>query len=326
MGSLMLSIGLIFLWGCELRSPGSPLVGVIIWDREIQTFAENCQGVWEGLREEGFREGLNLTVRVVNAAADRGLAAQAAQDLQVQGAQMLITLGTVPTLVALEATPDSHMPIIYSHVSSLEATGLAWGTNPEGTRFTGTSSEVSAQEQLHFFQLALPKARRLGILYCTATPVAVATGAALEGAAREGGLTAFSAPIPDDRLELMQNAFRELLHDGMEALFLPDDPVLLKPRNLQWLCQQATQALVPVIGPSRFSTEYGVFMAYHGDLFEIGRQTGRQAARLLRGERLGAVAPERPRVKRLSVNLKAGQNLNLTLSRNFLSRAYYLIQ
>ncbi len=322
--TLGLVAGLIFALGCELSSPRTPLVGVIIWDKEIQSFVENCQGVLEGLREEGFQEGLNLAVKVVDAASDRSRVAQEAQDLCAQGAKVLITLGTVPTLVALEATRGSRMPILYSHVGNPEATGLAWDPESEANGFTGASSEVSAWEQLHFFKLARPEVRRLGILYCTATPVAVATGAALEAAARDHGLTPFIAAVPDDRPDLLQDALRELLNQRIEALVLPNDPVLMLPKNLQWICDQTARAYLPVIGPTRDSMKYGVFMAYHGDLFEIGRQAGRQTARLLSGEWLYSVPPEKPQVKRLSLNLKVVRDLNLTLSRHFLSRAYYL--
>ena len=324
--TLCLVVGITFLLGREFTSSRVPLVGMIIWDQEIQSFAENCSGVLEGLREEGFQNGLNLAIKVIDAASHRSRVAQVAQNFNDQGARILITLGTVPTLVALEATRDSTIPILYSHVGNPEATGLSWEPGPGENRFTGASSEVSSQEQLHFFLLAQPETQRLGILYCAATPVAVATGADLERATREHGLTPFSAAVPDDRPELMQEALGELLNQGIEALFLANDPVFMKPKNLQWICEQAARAFLPVIGPSRFCLQYGVFMAYHGDPFEIGRQTGRQAASLLRGERLSSVPPEKPQVKRLSVNLKVAQNLNLPLSRHFLSRAYYLLQ
>jgi len=323
------SLGLIlfvFLSGCGLRSPGSLLIGVILWDKEIRSFVENLHGVLDGLREEGYQDGLNLDLRVVIAASDRSRAASAAQNLHEQGARLLITLGTVPTLVALEVTRDSQIPILYSHVGNPRATGLAWPEEPEKARFTGTSNEVGAEEQLDFLLLARPGLRRLGILYCTATPVVETTGAALEAAAQTRGLQTFSAAIPDDRPELLRNAFWQLVNHNIEVLFLPDDPVLVKPINLQWICEQAAKAFLAVVGPSRFCVRYGVFMAYHGDPFEIGRQTGRQAARILSGTPLCEVPPERPLVKRLTVNLKVAQELDLTLPRHFLSRAYYLHQ
>lgn len=59
-------------------------MGVIIWDSEIQSFAKNCRGVPEGLREDAFRDGLHLTVKVVDAASGRSRAAEAAQDFRDQ--------------------------------------------------------------------------------------------------------------------------------------------------------------------------------------------------------------------------------------------------
>jgi len=303
-----------------------PLVGVILWDKEIRSLTENFHGVLDGLREEGFQHGLNIQVRVVNAASDRSRAAEAALAFQANEARLLITLGTVPTLVALEATRNSRLPILYSHVGNPEATGLAWPDDPQEVRFTGTSNEVVAAEQVQFLLLARPRLRRLGILYCTATPVGEANGSALEAEARRRGLETFCTAISDDRPELLHDALAGLINQNIEVLFLPDDPVLLKPKNLRAIAAKAAQSFLAVVGPSRFCLSYGVLMAYHSDPFEIGRQTGRQAARILAGEPLCMVPPEKPQVKRLAVNIKAAHDLDLPLSRHFLSRAYHLLQ
>jgi putative tryptophan/tyrosine transport system substrate-binding protein len=324
LGLLALLFLLVFSKPGSFGSP--PLVGVILWDKELHSFVENLQGVVEGLREEGYQDGLNLKLQVVNAAAERARAASAAQNLDEAGAQLLITLGTVPTLAALEVTRQSRTPILYSHVGDPESTGLAWPEEPGERRFTGTSSGVEAEEQLRFLLLAMPGLRRLGILHCTATPVAEATAAALEAAVRARGLEVIRAVIPDDRPELLQKAMRRLVTENVEVLLLPGDPVLLNPKNLHAVCEQASQAFLPVVGPTRDCLAGGVFMAYHCDLLEVGRQTGRQAGRILAGAPLVAVPPERPRLKRLSVNLKVAQELDLTLSKQFLSRAYHLFQ
>jgi hypothetical protein len=97
-GGLCIGNGLGFvmvllLSGGELCSPGSPLVRVIIGEKEIQCFGENMKGVWEGLREEGFQNDLNLKVTLVTAASDCGPVARAAEDFYDQGARLLTTLG-----------------------------------------------------------------------------------------------------------------------------------------------------------------------------------------------------------------------------------------
>lgn len=314
------------LSGCKGSLSGPPLVGVILWDKEMRSLTENLHGVLDGLREEGFQDGLNIRLRVVNAASDRSRAAKAALDLQAEEARLLITLGTVPTLVTLEATRNSRIPVLYSHVSNPEATGLAWPDDPAEVRFTGTSNEVAAAEQLNFVLLARPGLRRLGILYCTATPVGEANGAALEAEARRRGLETCCTAIPDDRPELLHDALAKLIDQNIEVLLLPDDPVLVKPGNLRAIGEQTAKAFLAVVGPSRHCLSYGVLMAYHSDPFETGRQTGRQAARVLCGAPLCQVPPEKPQIKRLTVNITAAREMDLALSRNLLSRAYHLFQ
>ena len=312
--------------GCKVGSSGSPLIGIIIWDGGLPFFTENFQGVMDGLREEGYQDGLNLTVKTVDAVSERGRAASAAQDLQAEGARLFITIGTVSTLAALEVTRNHCTPILYSHVGNPEATGLAWPKDPEQARFTGTSSEVGAEEQVRFLLLAKPGLRRLGLLYCTATPVAEATARALEAAAEARGLEIVSVAIPDDRPALLHDALSQLIIRNIEVLLLPSDPVLVKPKNLSAISEQAMQAFLAVVGPTRFCVHHGAFMAFHSDPFEIGRQTGRQAARILSGAPLWTVPPEKPQTKRLTVNLTAAHKLDLKLSRDFLSRAYHLYQ
>jgi putative ABC transport system substrate-binding protein len=207
-----------------------------------------------------------------------------------------------------------------------EATGLAWPKDPEQARFTGTSSEVGAEEQLRFLLLAKPGLRRLGLLYCTATPVAEATARALEAEAEAQGLEIVSVAIPDDRPKLLHDALSQLIIRNIEVLLLPSDPVLVKPKNLSAISEQAMQAFLAVVGPTCFCVHHGAFMAFHSDPFEIGRQTGRQSARILSGAPLWTVPPEKPQTKRLTVNLKAAHKLDLRLSREFLSRAYHLYQ
>jgi len=314
---------LVLLCGCQNPWSQPPLVGIILWNQEIQSLEDNLQGVMEGLREEGFLDGLNLRLQVINSTGDRGRAALAVEDLQEQGAKLLITLGTIPTLVALDVIGGNGLPIIYSGVASPAAAGL--DCRPEGSlRITGTSMEVPAAEQLQMFMLARPGLQRLGILFCTATPEAVATGRAAEAAARGLGLTAIPATVTDDRPELLSRALTSLTNEKVEALFLPTDPVLAAPRNLGFIYPRMLQARLPVMVPFESSVGFGALLSYHADFAEVGRQAGRQAGRVLAGAAPGKVPPEIPKVKRLTLNLRVAQSLKLPLSRHLLSRAHDL--
>ena len=324
---IVLGLGLLLLlvfFGCQNPFTQPPLVGVIRWNQEIQSFEENLQGIFEGLREEGYLDRLNVRLQVVNAKSDRGRAAAAAEDFQKQGARLLITLGTISTSVALNVTRDRGLPVVYSGVGAPAATGLTWPPEEEEPRFTGTSMEVPVAEQLRLFRMALPRMKRLGILFCTATPVAVATGTGAAAAAREMDLTVLKATVTDDRPVLLERALTNLLDRGAEAIFLPTDPVLASPNNLQGICERALKARIPLMVPFESSVTYGALMSYHADFGEVGRQAGRQAARILAGVAPRLVPPEIPKVKRLTLNLRVAQKLEVRLSRHLLSRAHYL--
>ena len=277
----------------------------------------------EGLREEGYLDGLNLRLQVINSTWDRNRAAGAAEELQKQGAKVLITLGTIPTLVALTVTRGSELPIVYPGMVSPAAAGLDCHSEA-ASRLTGTSMEVPVAEQLQVFMLARPGLQRLGILFCTATPEAVATGRAAETAGRDLGLRVITATVTDERRELLDKALTTLQEEKVEALFLPTDPVLASPRNLEVICGRMLRARLPVMVLFESSVSYGALISHHADFAEVGRQAGRQAGRILSGAAPRDVAPEIAKVKRLTLNLKVAQSLGLPLFRHLLSRAHDL--
>ena len=311
---------LVILCGCQDPFSKPPLVGIILWNQDILSFENNLQGVIEGLKEEGYLDKLNVRLQVINSTGDRSRAANAAEILQRHGARLLITLGTVPTLVALDVTQGSRPPIVYSGVGAPGATGLNCPSTLE-PHLTGTSMEVPVAEQLKIFMLAKPRLERLGILFCTATPVAVATGRAGEAAARGMGLKVVTVTVTDERPELLDKALKTLKGERAQALFLPTDPVLGSPKNIKNICAQLLRDRVPVMVPFASSVPHGALISYHADFAELGRQAGRQAGLILSGVAVRNVAPEIPRVKRLTLNLRVAQSLDLPLSRHLLSQA-----
>lgn len=179
-------------------------------------------------------------------------------------------------------------------------------------------------EQLRMFRLALPELRRLGIFYCTTSPVAVATGTAAEIAARDMGTSVVKETLPDESPALLAKALTDILDQKIEALFMPTDPVLASPKYLKIICERLSQVRLPVMVPFESSVVYGALLSHHADFFEVGRQAGRQAARILSGVPPYEVPPEIPKVNRLTLNLKVAHDLDLPLSRHLLSRAHNL--
>jgi ABC-type uncharacterized transport system substrate-binding protein len=151
--------------------------------------------------------------------------------------------------------------------------------------------------------------------------VAVATGRAAEAAARGMGLKVFLVTVTDDRPELLDKALKTIGGEGVQALFLPTDPGLASPKNLEIICAHLLRNRLPVMVPFASSVTHGALISYHADSAEVGRQAGRQAGRILSGVAVRNVPPEIPKVKRLTLNLRVAQSLELPLSRHLLNQA-----
>ncbi len=64
---------------------------------------------------------------MINAQAVRARAVDGAYELRRQGARLLITVGAIPTLTALDVT---QIPVVYCTVGALDATGLGRPRRP----------------------------------------------------------------------------------------------------------------------------------------------------------------------------------------------------
>lgn len=312
MGKLAACLTVVLLVLSCSREKGMYHVGVLQWTEQIEAYRETYRGVVDGLEEEGFVEGKNLKLLYENAEGDRKRALAVAKTWVAQGVDLIITLGTGSTLAAMEAT--SSVPIVYSVVGDPEATGI------KGPNVTGTSMKIPVQEQLRKVLAFMPSVRRVGVLYCSEMPQAVATAEEALRAARQMGLQAVEIKVSPEELWRLEEILEAKL-TMVDFLYIPTDPVLHRPSLFERIKRMAMKYYVPVIGVSRDVVEQGALLAYHPDFYEVGRQTAHQAALVLEGVPVSQIPPEGPIVKLLSFNVRTARDLLMTVDRELLQRA-----
>ena len=129
---------------------------------------DNCrEGFIEGLAENGFVEGKNLTVLEENAQADPGLAAQISTNFAGQKVDLICAIATPSAQSAYSVGRKNDIPVIYTAVTDPVAAELA---NADGTpvgEVTGTSDKLPVEQQLEMIRAILPDAKKIGIMYTT---------------------------------------------------------------------------------------------------------------------------------------------------------------
>ena len=269
---------------------------------------DNCrEGFLQGLAQEGFKDGENITVEVLNAQADMGQAAQIAENMTAKGVQLICAIAT-PLAVVCANTADGKIPVVYSAVSDPVAAKLADEKGMGDGPVTGTSDTLPVEKQLKAIRALLPNAKRIGILY-TVSEVnssvqlkayqekAPEYGFEIEAAAiNTGADIAIAAPGLVSRVDCLS-----MLLDNTVVQYL--DVVL----------DEADAKNIPVFGSEIEQVRLGCAAAEGIDYVALGIQTGQMAARVLRGEDAAAIPFENIKESKLYINEEKLAALNLVL-------------
>ncbi|MDO5417656.1 MAG: ABC transporter substrate binding protein [Lachnospiraceae bacterium] len=241
---------------------------------------DNCrEGFLAGLSEEGIEEGKNLTVLFENAQADGGTSSQIATSFAAKDVDLMCGIATPMAQSLYSVAMKTDIPVIYTAVTDPVAAELAQADGTPAGNITGTSDKLPIEQQLDMIRQILPEADTIGILYTTSevnSQSAVAEYKELAGkydfTIVESGISS-SADIP-----LAADALLEKV-DCITNL--TDNTVVA---SLPIVLDKAAKKNIPVFGSEIEQVKIGCLAAMGLDYIDLGKQTGRMAAKVLKGE------------------------------------------
>ncbi|MFR5319866.1 MAG: ABC transporter substrate-binding protein [Mediterraneibacter gnavus] len=289
----------------------------------ISQFAEhasldNCrEGFIEGLKEAGFEEGKNLTIKEENAAADQGTAKQISDGFVSDDVDLICGIATPSAQAAYNSAMNTEIPVIYTAVTDPKAAKLA---NEDGTpvgEVTGTSDELPIKEQLEMIREMLPDAEKIGILYTTSEVNSVSAIEKYEELAGDYGFTIVKKGVTqtaDISLATEEILIRGGLSDKSDG---------------QYGCKfsgndfdKANEKKIPVFGSEIEQVKLGCLAAEGLDYVALGKQTGKMAAEILKGEKTASeMNYETISEPGLYINTKAAEELGVTVDETLLEGA-----
>ena len=281
----------------------------------ISQFAEhgsldNCrEGFLEGLKEEGIEEGKNLTVSVKNAAADQGTAKQISDSFVSDKVDLICAIATPSAMSAYNSCLDSDIPVIYTAVSDPVSAGLAKeDKTPEGN-ITGTADTLPVEAQLKMIRELLPDAKKIGILYTTSEANSVSAIAEYKEKVGDYGFELVEKGITNTSEIAL--ATDDLLSQVDCISNLTDNTVV---SSLATILDKANAANIPVFGSEIEQVKLGCLAAEGLDYVALGKQTGKMAAKVLKGEKKASEMPfETITEAGLYLNTKVAENLGITV-------------
>lgn len=289
----------------------------------ISQFAEhgsldNCrEGFLEGLKEEGIEEGKNLTVEYQNAQADTGTASTIADSFVSENVDMICAIATPCAASAYNSAMKTDIPVVYTAVSDPLAAGLANEDGSSVGNITGSSDILPVEEQLKMIREILPDAKKIGILYTTSEANSCST---IEEYKKLAGDYDFE--IVDSGINTsadVEIAASDLVSKVDCLCNLTDNTVV---SALQTVLDKANSQKIPVFGSEIEQVKSGCVASMGIDYYQLGIETGKMAAKILKGE---AKASETNYITaskaELYVNTAAADKIGLKLDDSYISGA-----
>ena len=281
----------------------------------ISQFAEhgsldNCrEGFLEGLKEEGIEEGKNLTVEVKNAAADQGTAKQISDGFVSDKVDLVCAIATPSAQSAYNAAMKADIPVIYTAVTDPVAAELADKDGKPVGEVTGTSDKLPVEEQLKMIREMLPDAKKIGIMYTTSEANSVSA------------IEEYKSLVKKYDFELVEKGITTTADVSLAAddllskvdciTNLTDNTVVA---SLPTILDKANEKKIPVFGSEIEQVKIGCLAAEGIDYIALGKQTGKMAAKVLKGEAKASEQNfETITEPGFYVNNKVAENLGITV-------------
>jgi ABC-type uncharacterized transport system substrate-binding protein len=232
-----------------------PLV-VMVQSTFIQPYDEAVRGfksTWRGENKNfvlSEHPSLNLTDNIKKEVPD-----------------LLLAVG-LGALEVVKALPD--IPIIYSMVLSSDVAALS------SNNITGVCMQVPAKIQLQKISLGLPNLKRIGVLYDPNESENVVKEALK--LSPQFGVTLLAKPVQTPReisSALMQ------MRGQVEVIWMLPDLTVRHPPSMELFTLFSFENGVPLVTYSEKYLEMGAFMSIGVDAFDMGRQAGEIANRII---------------------------------------------
>lgn len=252
----------------------------------ISQFAEhgsldNCRiGFLEGLAEEGIVEGENLTVSYDNAMADMGMAGQIASGFVSDKMDLVCGIATPSAQTLYNVAMDADIPVVFTAVTDPVAAELAGADGTPVGEVTGSSDKLPIEAQLKMIREIMPEAKKLGIMYTTSEVNSVSAIAEYKELAGDFGFEIVEQGITTTADISM--AADDLLSKVDCITNLTDNTVV---NSLPTILEKANEKKIPVFGSEIEQVKIGCLAAEGIDYISLGKETGKMAAQILKGEK-----------------------------------------
>ena len=276
-------------------------------------------GVQAALKAEGFESGKNLKWQYQSAQGNTGTAAQIARKFVGDKPDAIVAIAT-PSAQAVVASTKT-VPVVFSAVTDPVVAKLVPSWDASKTNVTGVSDLLALDKQMELVKQIVPNAKRVGMVYNPGEANSVVVVKELQKLLPAMGLTLVEAAAP--RSVDVGSAARSLV-GKVDVIYTNTDNNVVSAYEA--LVKVGQDAKIPLVASDTDSVKRGAVAAYGINYRDLGEQTGRMVARILKGEAPGTIKPEVSTKMELFVNPEAAQKQGIALPEALVQSAAQVVK
>src|SRR5262245_15839294 len=246
------------------------------------TLEEGQRGLLDGLAEDGFVDGQNITITRFNAETDRATAVAIAKDVVSRDFDLILTVSTA----MLQAVANANKESARTHVFAI--TTDPWGAGVGVSRenpsvhppyMTGYGSLQPVEALFRMAREANPDLKRVGVVWNPSEPNSEASTVMARRICKELGIELIEVTV--DSSAGVAEAANAVVGRNVQAIWAGGDVTVAV--GIDSLMAAARNGRIPVFTNMPDYAQNGALSSLGANYHEIGRLSGLLAAKVLRG-------------------------------------------
>ncbi|ARU03351.1 ABC transporter substrate-binding protein [Comamonas serinivorans] len=265
------------------------------------------KGVEDELKALGWESGKNLKLQYQSAQGNAATTGQIAKKFVGDKVDAIVAIATPSAQAAAAATRS--IPLVYAAVTDPVAAKLVKGMGPSGTNVTGVSDALPLAPQIELIKKIKPSAKKVGMVYSPGEVNSTIVVKELKAELAKHGMTLVEAAAP--RTVDVGSAAKSLV-GKVDVIYTSTDNNVVS--TYESMVAVARDAKIPLVASDPDSVKRGAVAALGMNYYDMGRQAGKIVNRILKGEKVGAIASEVGNKTTLVLNETAAGQQGVTLS------------
>jgi ABC-type uncharacterized transport system substrate-binding protein len=267
----------------------------------------NCMnGIWDGLKEQGFEKDKNLTVLTAHANAEISQIPMLIQNYVTQGVDVIMTMTTPVLTAACSAAKSSK--VVFTYCYDPVAAGAGSSFTSHLPNVTGVGSFPPVDKTVDLIKRLIPGVKSVATVYNNAEANSVKVISVGREEFKKAGLK-LEEVTANNTSEVFQAA-QVACYRNVQALWITGDNTALQ--SFDAIVKAAKAAHMPLIINDPEFTARGAVACVGLGWYPPGKAGGILAARVLKGENPANIPFQEVAEQKLVLNHDVAKELKLT--------------